>query len=96
MSFIPGQSGNPNGRPAGSKNKKTSVAFDEFLSIYVDNIPRLKEELAKLQGKEFVSEMNKMADWVFPRQQRVIATNFNFDEPEVKQVFKIGEQIFEL
>ncbi len=101
MPFAPGQSGNPNGRKpvaeGGSRNKKSQIAFDQLLEIYADNIPRLRTELEKLEGKEFVSEMRGLSEFIIPKQKS--STNFNYevnDEERVREVFKINGQEFEL
>jgi hypothetical protein len=96
MPFQPGQSGNPAGRTPGSKNKKTQIAYEEYFSIYQDNIPRLRDELSKLSGKEFVCEMNKMAEFIFPKQSRVQSENISLDEHRIVEVFKIGGKEFVL
>jgi hypothetical protein len=98
MPFAPGVSGNPNGRVPGSKNKKSQIAFDQLLEIYSDNIPRLRVELEKLEGKEFVSEMRGLSEFVIPKLQRITSTTFSLEQdPEVsKEYFSIGGKTFEL
>ena len=44
--FEPGQSGNPNGRPPGSRNK-TTVAIEQLLEDAAETIARKAIELAK-------------------------------------------------
>jgi hypothetical protein len=94
--FQPGQSGNPAGRPAGSLNFVVKESFGDFIELYCRNVPRLQQELDKLQGRDFVNAMNKLGDFVFPRLNRTESVNINLDGEKVKEVFRIGNQEFEL
>lgn len=95
--FKPGQSGNPAGRAPGSRNKMTKESYEKFITIYCDNIPRLQQELLKLEGRDFVNAMNKFGDFVFPRLNRTQAVNINVDgDDAVKEVFVIQGRSFEL
>jgi hypothetical protein len=95
MPFQPGIVQNPEGRipvsKGGSRNKKSLVAFDSLLAIFGDNMPRLREEMAKLEGEAFVREMRGFAEFIIPKQSRVVSMNFNSNEEREKQIFKIGE-----
>jgi hypothetical protein len=68
--FKPGQSGNPNGRPAGSRNK-ASLALDELLDGEAENITRKAIERAKAgDGPALRLCMDRLAP---PRRDRHIA-----------------------
>lgn len=52
-----GQTGNPEGRPKGAKNKN-SAFFDCLLNHFINGgMRRFEEELAKLNGEEYVKIM---------------------------------------
>ena len=101
MPFQKGVVTNPNGRVplalGGSRNKRTSVAFDKYLEIFGENMDRLREQVASMEGKELADTLLKMADYVFPRQSRVINANFNLDDEKekVKEGFMIGSKFLE-
>jgi hypothetical protein len=91
--FKPGIAANPGGRPKGAKNLKPKKAYDALVEIYLSNLPKLKTELEGLSGKDFVSEMRGIVDFIVPKQQRIVSANFNIDagnEERIEEIFVIG------
>ena len=66
MPFKPGQSGNPAGRPRGSRNKRT-VATEKLLGPNGEEFAQLAIELAKM-GHPVA--MRVCLDWILPRERR--------------------------
>jgi hypothetical protein len=52
--FKPGQSGNPAGRPKGSRNKLTSEFFDDFYSAWQTHGAKALKEVAEKNPRDFV------------------------------------------
>ncbi|HYH15861.1 MAG TPA: DUF5681 domain-containing protein [Flavisolibacter sp.] len=69
MPFEPGKSGNPNGRPKGSLNKAAGNVRDNLASLLEENGNKLKTELDKLEGKDYVSAYTALLPYVVPKLQ---------------------------
>jgi len=54
MPFTPGESGNPNGRPAGSQNKAKKKLREMIETFLLDNFEQVQEEFDRLEGKDKV------------------------------------------
>ena len=56
MTFKKGQSGNPKGKPKGTKSEK--IKLWEQLKVYIcdDGAEKFKAELMKLDGKDFIDK----------------------------------------
>ncbi|MGQ8336871.1 DUF5681 domain-containing protein [Sunxiuqinia sp. A32] len=67
--FKKGESGNPGGRPKGSKNKATENLRDVISGVLSKEMTptKLKNILTKLEPKDRLSYMIKLADFVLPR-----------------------------
>ena len=77
--FKPGRSGNPNGRPAGSRNKAT-LAIEGLFEGEAETLARKVVELAKLGDLQALRLcMDRLAP---PRKDNPVA----FDLPEMKSV----------
>ena len=65
--FIKGQSGNPKGKPKGSKSAK--VKAWEKLGEYLlnDGAEQYKEELLKLRGASFLKEYSALLNYFRPK-----------------------------
>jgi hypothetical protein len=60
MRFKKGQSGNPNGRPKGAKNK-SALLYDVMVDLIIcGQFEKLKRELDSLHGKDYVDAMIKL------------------------------------
>lgn len=71
MPFETGQSGNPLGRPRGSKNKATNQVktFIETLLTDQTNTEKIKTEFAKLEGKDLIKAFIDLSPYVVPKLQ---------------------------
>jgi Family of unknown function (DUF5681) len=70
MKFQPGQSGNPAGRPPGSRNKKT-LALEEEFEEHVDEI--LKEVVGRAKEGEKAAMRLCMERMLAPKRERPVA-----------------------
>lgn len=73
MKYSKGQSGNPQGRPKGAKNKIKSRLLDALTSIVEDNIERLQEDLNSLEPQDRVKAVTNLIGYIIPKQQAVKA-----------------------
>ncbi|MFW6275485.1 MAG: DUF5681 domain-containing protein [bacterium] len=67
MPFEPGKSGNPSGRPKGQQNRTTEQIRDTFLSFINDNMSGLQESFDKLEPKDKLQFIEKIAKLILPR-----------------------------
>jgi hypothetical protein len=70
MKFQPGQSGNPAGRPAGSRNKKT-IALEEAFAEHAEGI--LQDVIARAKDGESTAQRLCMERMLAPKRQRTVA-----------------------
>lgn len=80
--FEKGKSGNPKGRPKGSKDKTTGEVKRIITEILADNLDRANRELSGLKGKAFIDAFAKLAGIVMPR------TIANEDDAPFKMVIE--------
>lgn len=55
------------GRVKGSKTKRTERLKDALSEIVIENVPRLREEIAKLEGKDYLWAVEKFTAYVIPK-----------------------------
>lgn len=70
MPFEKGKSGNPNGRPVGAINKSTAKFKELGAAMMNEDIDRLKSEMAKLEGKDYVDAYCKLIEFFAPKLSR--------------------------
>jgi len=71
MRFKPGQSGNPNGRPPGSRNKANQEIKKVFQDILNENVETLRQDIAGLQPEKRVQALLKIAEFLLPKPQNI-------------------------
>lgn len=68
--FKKGHSGNDNGRPKGAKNERTKEweAFSTY--CLTGGLKKFKEELEKLNGKDYITAFNNLLEYHAPKLAR--------------------------
>lgn len=66
MKYKPGQSGNPNGRPKGSKNKAPVIAKEAITELLAKESEELPELLKELTPRDRVQAFVALAKFVIP------------------------------
>jgi len=69
MSFEKGQSGNPNGRPKGAKDKATKEIREKIASILEEHFTpeRVTEDLEAMEPKERLMFLTKLMEYTVPK-----------------------------
>ena len=73
MAFKKGQSGNPNGRPRGAKNKATNELREWVERFLVDNRENFINDIKELDPNERVKFFLALLNYTLPKQQSVKA-----------------------
>lgn len=69
MAFKSGESGNPNGRPKGARNRATSDLVKRIELILDKNTKQLQKDLDSLQPVERVKAITGLIGYVIPKKQ---------------------------
>ena len=93
MPFKKGKSGNPNGRPKGSKNLTTEQIRDAFQALIESSLPDIQKwlkQVAKENPEKALSIVERYSDFILPKLQRTELSGGE-DKPLRKVVFDFGE-----
>lgn len=78
MAFEKGISGNPEGRPRGSRNRITAELQERIGSFLIENITKLQQEYDQLSPSEKLRFITSLLQYVVPRVRDI-------EEPPVKE-----------
>ena len=94
--FKPGKSGNPNGRPKGSKNIKTEqirTAYQKLTEENLDNMTQWLNQIAAENPEKAMQLMINLSEFVIPKLARTEVTG-NDGEDLFKNIkFEFGPDI---
>ncbi|OQX73747.1 MAG: hypothetical protein B6D64_13535 [Bacteroidetes bacterium 4484_276] len=82
MKFKPGESGNPNGRPRGSKSKTTEQLRELFRGFLSANMETLQHDFDQLRPRDRLNFIERVAKLVLP--------------PPVEPIERLTDEDFEL
>jgi hypothetical protein len=89
MPFLPGQSGNPQGKLPGTANKTTVMVRNLFAQILEDEQENFKEALETLRTtnpKEYVQVMTKLSQRFLPEMTATALSNADGSNIEPVQI----------
>jgi hypothetical protein len=85
--YIKGRSGNPQGRPVGSKNRATAVLMEKVNLLIEDNWDQVQEDLKQAEPKERLRFILALLNYALPKRQSV-AIPLDLDEEDSDQDFR--------
>jgi hypothetical protein len=92
MPFKKGQSGNPKGRPKGSKNLTTEQIRDAFQALIESSLPDIQDwlrQVAEQNPEKALRIIEGYSDFILPKLQRTELSGGG-DKPLTKVVFDFG------
>jgi hypothetical protein len=81
MKFEKGRSGNPQGRPKGSKGKASEELRELILDFIDRNLPSIQENYDQLDPKEKLTFLEKLFSFALPKMQAVRMEVENVNTP---------------
>jgi hypothetical protein len=96
MPFKPGQSGNPEGRPKGTKNKNTKIVRQAFQQLTENNLENMSIWLSQVASEDPAKAMDlmlRLSEYIIPKLARTEVTG-NDGEDLFKNIkFQFGPDI---
>jgi len=66
-----GQTGNPDGRPKGARNKITTEVKQKIDQIINNNIEKFESDLEDLEPKDRLMIMTRLLEYVLPKNRNI-------------------------
>ncbi len=90
MAFMKGVSGNPTGRPKGSKNKAAGDLREMVINFLEEKFPTVVENYELLEPKDKLKFYNDLLQYGLPKLQSVsTVTDFeNMSEEKLDEIIK--------
>ena len=82
--WQPGQSGNPKGRPVGSRNKLATLVFDEALASFEKRGPAAFEELANKDPARYLILMAQLIPQHFKHEVEHTIAGLSAEEVQLR------------
>jgi hypothetical protein len=85
--YKKGESGNPQGRPKGAKNKTTEGLRNKVIDLIDDNYEQIKKDLAQLQPKERLRFWTDFLKFVLPeKMENTEVSEIQFTEEDIRKI----------
>ena len=94
--FKPGQSGNPNGRPKGTKNKATKHIREAYQKLTEDNLENMTLWLQRIAAEDPAKAMDTMirlSEYILPKLARTELTGNDGDDLFKNIKFEFGPDV---
>ena len=94
--FKPGESGNPNGRPKGSKNKKTEAIREAYQKLTENNLESMSIWLSQVASEDPAKAMDimlRLSEYIIPKLARTEMTGADGDDLFKNIKFEFGPDI---
>ena len=91
--FQPGTSGNPSGRPKGSKNKATQHIREAYQKLTEDNLERMSIWISQVASEDPAKAMDimiRLSEYILPKLARTELTGNDGDDLFKNIKFEFG------
>lgn len=92
MPFKKGQSGNPNGKPPGAKNKIGIQLRETISNFLIDNFETIQNDFKKLNPKDRAKIYCDLLQYGLPRLQAV-SNEFQFEQLTDEQLTEVIDKL---